>query len=117
MNAIEELHDRLPIKSNSKFIFKKFILKFHNTIKLYYFLLDTEYYQGIFKEVESTFTSLTGLIEVKKAFLRMAKSQIHYARKQYLGFNTSPTTMPHMVFMGGPGTGKTTVGRMVAGNL
>ncbi|TMW73295.1 stage V sporulation protein K [Alteribacter natronophilus] len=69
-----------------------------------------------FRQVEKSLSSLVGLGEMK-TFMKEVYAWIYLNKKrQEAGLSANKQTL-HMVFKGNPGTGKTTVARIVAGML
>lgn len=66
-----------------------------------------------FKLAQEKLDSLVGLASVKKTMRDIARYAVAYEQDVKLGYNP-PAERFHMVFSGPPGTGKTTVGKLMA---
>lgn len=77
-----------------------------------YDLLPGEY-QGALQEVQAELDKIVGLAEVKDYVMGLADNVRIQQRRSAAGLKSASLSM-HMIFTGNPGTGKTTIARIVA---
>lgn len=70
-------------------------------------------YTGAMEEVKAELCSIVGLKEIKEYILSLEDNYKIQARRKAEGLKASGVSM-HMIFTGNPGTGKTTIARIVS---
>ncbi|KAL8040550.1 hypothetical protein ABFX02_10G105900 [Erythranthe guttata] len=65
------------------------------------------------KEFDQELSKMVGLHELKLQLKKWAKVMLMDEKRRAMGINPGPRKPPHMAFLGNPGTGKTTVARIL----
>ncbi|KAL7096901.1 hypothetical protein ACP275_10G109700 [Erythranthe tilingii] len=68
---------------------------------------------GKMDEFERELSKIVGLRELKRQLKTWAKGMLMDEKRRAMGVNLGPRKAPHMAFLGNPGTGKTTVARIL----
>ncbi|CAA0829181.1 AAA-type ATPase family protein / ankyrin repeat family protein [Striga hermonthica] len=69
--------------------------------------------QGKLEEFDNELSQIVGLKPLKEQLRKWAKGMLLDERRRAMGINLGPRKAPHMAFLGNPGTGKTTVARIL----
>ncbi|KAK4479132.1 hypothetical protein RD792_014643, partial [Penstemon davidsonii] len=69
--------------------------------------------EGKMEEFEYELSKIVGLQELKLQLRKWAKGLLLDEKRRAMGINLGPRKAPHMAFLGNPGTGKTTVARVL----
>lgn len=69
--------------------------------------------QGILDELDRELSKIVGLQELKVQLQKWAKGMLLDEKRRSMGIDLGPRKAPHMAFLGNPGTGKTTVARIL----
>ncbi|CAI5984859.1 unnamed protein product [Closterium sp. NIES-64] len=69
---------------------------------------------AVMQTLENELSSLIGLPLLKQQLRVWAKGLVLDQKRRELGIRVQPRKLPHMAFLGSPGTGKTTVARALA---
>ncbi|XP_051131766.1 uncharacterized protein LOC127251886 [Andrographis paniculata] len=65
------------------------------------------------EEFDSELSKIVGLRDLKDQLQKWAKGMLLDEKRRAMGMNLGPRKLPHMAFLGNPGTGKTTVARIL----
>ncbi|KAL2500889.1 AAA-type ATPase family protein/ankyrin repeat family protein [Forsythia ovata] len=69
--------------------------------------------QGILDELDRELSKIVGLHDLKVQLRKWAKGMLLDEKRRSMGIDLGPRKAPHMAFLGNPGTGKTTVARIL----
>ncbi|XP_020553327.1 uncharacterized protein LOC105173814 isoform X2 [Sesamum indicum] len=69
--------------------------------------------KGKMDEFEHELSKIVGLCDLKLQLRKWAKGMLLDEKRRAMGLNLGPRKPPHMAFLGNPGTGKTTVARIL----
>ncbi|KAL6523601.1 hypothetical protein OROGR_017204 [Orobanche gracilis] len=69
--------------------------------------------QGKMEEFDYELSKIVGLHSLKEQLRKWAKGMLLDEKRRAMGLNLGPRKPPHMAFLGNPGTGKTTVARIL----
>ncbi|GFP90181.1 stage v sporulation protein k [Phtheirospermum japonicum] len=68
---------------------------------------------GKMEEFDDELSKIVGLPSLKEQLRKWAKGMLLDEKRRSMGLNLGPRKPPHMAFLGNPGTGKTTVARIL----
>ncbi|KAL8489748.1 hypothetical protein ACS0TY_025585 [Phlomoides rotata] len=69
--------------------------------------------KGKIEEFDQELSKIVGLHDLKQQLQKWAKGILLDEKRRAMGINLGPRKPPHMAFLGNPGTGKTTVARIL----